>query len=347
MAEELRKRSAEVRSMIAEEEAALAADQDNFAYKLSLISLKQHLADLLSQTGVALLNSGNLADAERELKKAIELKPATRGVFLNSILSNGGEDWATVIPFLRMLIRIDPTYENARNNLAIAFLNLGVEIAKKGKLEEGSINDANEHFYLALGATTDPEILSHIRKNFAASYTKLGTYFHEKGDVSTMLGWMKHACEVFPDETTRRNLGVAYGHLSRALMNEHRFQAAIGQIENAADAGIVIPELLNDYGVALAGVGRLSEAKLAFERTLEMDPENKAAQENLSVITSRETTVVAPRSETADETEPVEGKHDEDEWDDLISVDDLRIGEMFPDFIPIQPIAYQYQMATG
>jgi hypothetical protein len=56
--------------------------------------------------------------------------------------------------------------------------------------------------------------------------------------------------------------------------------------------------------------------------------------------------VVDSHSESVDETELITGKRHEDEWDDLMSVDDLQIGKMFPDFIPIQPIAYQYQMAA-
>jgi tetratricopeptide (TPR) repeat protein len=345
--EELRKKAAAVRAMIAEDESALAAHQDNFAHKLGLKSLKEHLADLLGQTGAELLNSGNPSDAEREFKEAVELKPATRGIFLHSILSNSGNDWAAAIPLLRMLVRIAPTYEHARDNLAIAFLNLGVEIVNNGSIEGGSVSDANEHFYLALGATTDSEILNQARKNFAASYTKLGTYYHEKGEAFNTLECMKRAREAFPDEATRRNLGVAYAHMARALMRERHFDQAAAQFENAEDTGVVLPELLNDYGVALVALGRPSEAKLSFERALGMAADNEVVRGNLTVLSSRETSIPPHRAESADEIKPAEGPPVEMEWDDLINVDDLQTEELFPDFIPIHPAIYQYQVAAA
>lgn len=345
--EELRDRAAAVRAMIAEGESALAADQDSFAHRLSLKSLREHLGDLLGQTGAALLNSGNPAGAERELKEAVELKPATRGIFLHSILGNCGSDWAAAIPLLRMLVRIAPAYEHARNNLAIAFLNLGVEVVTNGSVEGGSIQQANELFYLASGATTDSEILNQARKNFAASYTKLGTYYHEKGEAFSTLECMKRAREVFPDEATRRNLGVAYAHAARALMGERRFAEAATQFESAEDAGVVLPELLNDYGVALAALGRLPEARLAIERALEVAPDDRVARENLSVISGKKTATPAPSSEPAGEIKPAEGAAEEAEWEDVISVDDLQTEELFPDFIPIQPVTYQYQLAAA
>lgn len=344
-AEELRKKAVAVQAMIDKDESALNADPDNFAYKLSLKSSKEHLADLLGQIGVALLNAGNIADAERELQKAIELKPATRGIFLNSILSNAGDDWATAIPYLRLLVRIAPSYENARNNLAIAFLNLGVEIAKKGKPEDGSIQEANQHFYLAMGAAKDPELMSHIRKNFAASYTKLAIYSHNRDDVSNTLGWMKRACEVYPDETTRRNLGVAYAHLSRALMNERRYDAAISQLECAFDTGVVIAELLNDYGVARAAIGHIPEAKLAFERVLELEPDNRMAKENLSAVTERETSTLTSIPESLTGPKLIEGKSEKTVWGREIEAEDLQIETLLPDFIPIPLTSFQYQAA--
>jgi tetratricopeptide (TPR) repeat protein len=45
---------------------------------------------------------------------------------------------------------------------------------------------------------------------------------------------------------------------------------------------VVVADFINDYGICLIFRGRIPEAMRAFERVLEIDPQNEFARSNLS-----------------------------------------------------------------
>ena len=63
-------------------------------------------------------------------------------------------------------------------------------------------------------------------------------------------------------------------------MEARDYQKAVALFERAEDLGLFSPELTNDYGVALAGAGKLDEAIRAFERALLLAPGNLTIQIN-------------------------------------------------------------------
>lgn len=286
----LQERTDTVRAMLEKSEAALTADPNNFAHQLSRNSLREHLAEVEFQRGVVLLNvEGNAPSAEQAFREAIALRPASKGLLLNSMLHSTGEDWSFAINGLRMVLRIAPDYGYARDNLAVAFLNYGVE-----KAQEGSLGDALELFYNAIGITNDEEITSKIRENFAATHVQIGIKFHEAYQkdhnielLTSVVMAMRRAVEVFPDRRAQRNLGKAYAHLALAYLKNDDLQEAIVAFERAEDTGLLHHELLNDYGVALAASVRLDEAIRAFERAIELAPEDEGIKKNLALAVSR------------------------------------------------------------
>jgi len=58
------------------------------------------------------------------------------------------------------------------------------------------------------------------------------------------------------------------------------YQKAVALFERAEDVGLLSPELINDYGVALAGAGKEDEAIWAFERALHLAPDNPIIEIN-------------------------------------------------------------------
>jgi tetratricopeptide (TPR) repeat protein len=221
--------------------------------------------------------------AERELGIAIDLRPGYIGSFVNSILvtdnltkSRLRDNVDFLIPLLRIAVRVDPTYEIARINLAIAFLNFGVANARQGKLRE-----ALDLFYSALGIKTDDETESKIRTNIVRALTSLGESFFRKGRVEDSFSSIRGAFLVIQDETTRRRLGVAFGNLGLFYMKAQNFDLAIQSFERAEDSGVVVADFLNDYGICLVYKNRVSEATRVFERALEIDSQNELARVNL------------------------------------------------------------------
>ena len=232
------------------------------------------------------IERGDLSTAEKELKTATDLRPDYIGSFVMSVLhsfderveSGGREaDVSFVIPLLRMAIRVDPTYEIARINLAVAFLNFGVAKARKGEHEQ-----ALEVFYSALSIKTDAETESRIRTNIVIAQTALGRKFFQVDQVVEAFASIRAAFLVIQDETTRRNLGIAYGNSGVFSMKSENFDLAGQMFERAEDSGVVVPDFVNDYGVCLVFQGRLNEAKRAFERVLKMEPQNEVAKSNLA-----------------------------------------------------------------
>ena len=67
-------------------------------------------------------------------------------------------------------------------------------------------------------------------------------------------------------------------------MKPENFDLAKQMFERAEDAGVVLPEYINDYGICLVFTGRITEAMRAFERVLEIDPQNEFARLNLSKL---------------------------------------------------------------
>jgi tetratricopeptide (TPR) repeat protein len=230
----------------------------------------------------------DLATAEKELRVATDLRPDYIGGFVMSVLASvpdpveqkGFEDDVSfLIPLLRLATRVDPNYELARVNLAVAFLNFGVSKSRKGMYLE-----AIELFYSALGIKTDSETEFPIKTNIVMAFTTLARESFQNDRVEDGFGYVRSAFLVLQDEITRRNLGLAYGNMGIFYMRSQRFDFAIQQFERAEDSGVVLPEYVNDYGVCLVFLGRINEAIQAFERVLGMDPQNDIAQFNLTKL---------------------------------------------------------------
>ena len=230
----------------------------------------------------------DLIAAENELRVATDFRPDYIGSFVMSVLASVPdpveqkgfeEDVSFLIPLLRMAARIDPNYEFARVNLAVAFLNFGVAKAQK-KNYHGAI----ELFYSALGIRTDPETESRIKTNIVRALTSLARVSFQNDRVEEGFAYVRTAFFVLQDKITRRNLGIAYGNLGVFYMKSQWFDLALEQFERAEDSGVILPEHLSDRGVCLVFLGRIDLAIQAFERVLGMDPQSEIAHFNLAKL---------------------------------------------------------------
>ena len=101
---------------------------------------------------------------------------------------------------------------------------------------------------------------------------------------------MSQAHLVDPNEKTRRNVGIAYVHLAQDYLNKGDLDNAIIAFERADLTGVMSPQLLNDYGFALANVGQINKAISSFEKALELSPYNEVIQGNLNLVRKNITT---------------------------------------------------------
>lgn len=235
--------------------------------------------------GAELFNKFKRVEAERELKRAIELEPAYLGTLHNAIIDmyRDTEYYEERIRDLRFILRLNPAYEYARTNLAIAVLNYGIHEA-----EEEKFDSAIALYYSILPIEAPLEIVQCIRQNLSAAYTSLviQRYLGESSEDSLnyALTYLTRACETDPNPRTRHNLAVIHARFADFYMRNQNPQQALPFFEAAEMAGLIAPDLINDYGTALAAIGRLHEAVAAFERASDLDSENNAIKTNLSVV---------------------------------------------------------------
>lgn len=252
-----------------------------FAYSIKANQINNITCEAF-EGGMKSIEEGNLTEAERQLEEAVRLAPKYRGVILNSVLTNFAhleEDWESVIILLRLLVRISPDYNLARDNLAIAYLNHGVQRAI-----ERDLQSAQMFYSYAIAVSTEQETVSRIQGGFAAVYTELGVNEYAKGNYEQSMSYMRLACACSPNETTRRNLGVSHVHLARFYMEHGKYKAAVEAFQIAEEAGLLLPELLNDQGVALVFTGQIKEAARVFHRALALEPNNKTVHGNLAKL---------------------------------------------------------------
>jgi tetratricopeptide (TPR) repeat protein len=234
------------------------------------------------ERGMSYLQNGNLLDASRGLRQAVDLIPSYIRSLHESLAKplSKKEDWASFIIAMRFIMLIDSSYEFARNNLAIAYLNYGVEEANKSNYK-----NALDHFYLALTVDATPDITLLIRENIATSHIILGVKTHQRGDFQLVVQHFQAAYMFNPNERTRYNLGLAYANLAKFYVGTGKLEDAIKHYIMAEDAGLITPAVLNNHAIALAKAGDVTGAMMLFESALHLAPEDKTIISNLSILT--------------------------------------------------------------
>ena len=231
--------------------------------------------------GMEALNRAEFVEAVRDLRKAIRLIPSYVGGLHNSLAQSIGphEDWPRFIFAMKLVRLIDPDYEMARENLAIAYLNLGVQEAKDVKYDHSLIS-----FHAALAVETPIEIITLIRTNIAASYTALGKQALSSGEIERALGCFGSAHSSASNRMTRLNLGKAHFHYANSCSDAGNLERAIDSYERAEDAGLVLPEVLNNHACALAGNGQFDDAIMIFETARALSSTDQTIDSNLSKL---------------------------------------------------------------
>jgi tetratricopeptide (TPR) repeat protein len=242
------------------------------------------------ERGIELFNTGRSAEALLEFRKAVKIQPNYVRVLHNSFVKSfeGSIDWQRGINAMRIVLRVDPGYQIARDNLAIAFMNYGFE-----KATSGGLKASTQLYHLALSVGPSREIVVDLHRNLAAAYTGLGMLAHEDNRLEDAVRYMGRACSFHPNPDTRRNQALACAFLAFWLMDQGRIAEAIEGFERAQDGGLTTPGLLNDYAVALVHNGRVQEASVALRLALELDPDNETLQQNLETVRLGSSTTVS------------------------------------------------------
>jgi tetratricopeptide (TPR) repeat protein len=268
--------------------------QSKFAYSIApnQILNVEAVAQETYKQGVESLKSGASFEGRRKLREAIRMSPTLIGELLNSVLDSFGssDDWDGLISALHFVCELAPDYELARNNLAIAYLNRGVQQVKYCDLD-----GALRLLYAAIGIATSLETSSLVRQNLAATHTSLAMAAHRQARAETnsdaalkylraALDNMANACAIDPNDVTKHNLGLTHAFLGNTLVKHGDYLNAVALFELAEDMGVRFPELHNNHGVALAVSDKLDNAIEQFEAALRLDPQHASARFNMAQV---------------------------------------------------------------
>jgi tetratricopeptide (TPR) repeat protein len=214
-------------------------------------------ADAHHNAGAVLWRLGRLEEAVREMTQATQLNPDhvqahdSLGTVLSSLgrLDEALERYDTAL-------RLDPANASARNNRATALLGLG-------RLDEAIVE-----YRRALEADG----------NSARTHDNLGFALFSAGRPAEALVHTQEAIRLDPEYSAARvTLGVI-------LLNTGRPAEAIPHFQTALErpAGIDVPQILCDLGVAFARTGRRDLAIGYFREALKLQPDHPEARLNLS-----------------------------------------------------------------
>lgn len=231
--------------------------------------------------GMTALNDARFSEALRNLRKAIDIIPAYIRAVHNSLSQSIGprEDWQRFIFAMHLLRLVDPNYDMARDNLAIAYLNWGVQEAKKENYEQSLTI-----FQVALTVRAPNDVQQLIKDNIAASYTALATRAFQNMELEKALSLFGTAHFIASTEATRSNLAKAYFHHANSSVDHGNLDDAINSYERAEDAGLVLPEVLNNHARTLVMSGRVEDAIMLFEAAQSLAPDDELIRSNLATI---------------------------------------------------------------
>jgi tetratricopeptide (TPR) repeat protein len=239
------------------------------------------IANGFYKRGMEALSQGNFVESLRELRKAVKLIPSYIGGMHNSLAQSVGphDDWRGFIFAMRLVRLIDPDYEVARDNLAIAYLNYGVQEAKNGKYEESLL-----YFHAGLAVEASPEIVTLIKENIAASQTALGIQAFHNDDMQSNLAFFRSAHFIASNEITRLNFAKAHFHFANFCLNKGNLQLAIDSYARVEDAGLMLPDVLNNHACALVESKLFEDAMRILETAQAIAPEDEIIKSNLDKL---------------------------------------------------------------
>lgn len=256
--------------------------------------------------GMSFLEKGNYVSATLELQQAIELIPSYIRSLHESIrqVFAPREDWESLIAALQFVIRLNPSYIIAKYNLAIAFLNYGAQRANQGHYLE-----ALQLFQSALRVEAQDEVRSLTTENISTTHTALATRAYEASDILVACKHFEAALTFKCDTRTRQDLALIYFYIGDYYLNKNDADNASVHYQWAQDAGLIIPAVLNNHGVALATRGDLESAIVLFESALGLAPDDDILKANLLRATHKKSASEFVTEQTHADFNPIPSLH--------------------------------------
>ncbi len=226
------------------------------AYLALLKDFPDH-ARSLHRLGNLDLRSGRFADAERLIRRAIELEPDGAGFYnsLGNVLRAAGRTEEALAAYAEELRR--------RPDFAVAHHQLGLLLLETGQTD-AALRAVQKAIYHAA--------------DFGAAYSTLGRIFNNLGRLEEAEQALTRARHFDP-----ANAGTHfnYGHVAR---RKGDLQAAIDSFRRALKIDPKMQPAQRNLGMTLLAAGHSQEAIEPFEQALALNPRDPVAHFGLGVI---------------------------------------------------------------
>ena len=206
--------------------------------------------------GLAYLDLGDLAEAEAQFVRALEIEPANEDALYNAAILYGilGKTEDSIRCF-ESLVRADSKY-------AEVYLNYGVQLVRAGRLE-----DAHHAAERALALEPDLEPAKSLE-----------SAIHEGLAIGGEAGALEAQRKIQP-VTVGGTLQLAQRYLDRGDLDR-----ATDLYREAAQTAPADIEAAYGLGYGLLRIGRLDEAARVFRSVLELDPKSAVGRNALAFV---------------------------------------------------------------
>ena len=237
------------------------------------------------------LKAGDLKNAERMYRKAIEINPqsaeAHTRLAVALIQVHKPEE---AVEHLKTAVESAPKYADLQYFLGDTLAGLGrtqEAIVHFEQAAELKPNNAEAHFYLAnilAGVGKWPKAIAHYEQTLrldpkhAEAHNGLGTALATTGRLPEAIAHYRQAVALKPD------LAKARDNLNLALADAEKAQATIQEREMAVKLNPNAADSLAELGSALMKMGRGPEAVAPLERAVQLEPSNVEANGALAFL---------------------------------------------------------------
>ena len=235
--------------------------EEAITYLRQAIQLDPKFALGYAGLGAGLRDQGKLEEAIVNLRQAIQLdsKSAFTYYYLGGALSDQGKLEEAIVN-LRQAIQLDPKFVNA-------YIGLGIALYNQGKLEE---------------AITNYQKAIQLDPKSAYAYNGLGNALFDQGKLEEAITYYQKAIQINPKYASAyHNLGNRLqdqGKLEEAITN---YRIALSLPDEQGTPASAHTAAHNALGYALQQQGKLSEAIAEYQKSIALNRNFVAAQNNL------------------------------------------------------------------
>jgi tetratricopeptide (TPR) repeat protein len=185
------------------------------------------------------------------------------------------------------VLKIDPNYLPALNNLGVLYKKLGKHNKAKSCYEKAiTLNPNNIDILYNLGnifqkleeyqkAKDYYEKVIKINPNYTDAYNNLGVVFQKLGKYQKAKNCYEKVITIIPNYAeAHNNLGIMFQKLEE-------YQKAINCYEKAIQINPIFADAHNNLGKSFKELGENQKAIDFYEKTIEINPNHLAAQSNL------------------------------------------------------------------